>query len=261
MFMTGSQEFVGSTTALSKKILGAIFILILLSCNSTSKKEKELLEKENDLLQRELEITQKEQNSETKEVEQIKAKGIVEKNESIKTDLKEKPAKKPNGYTFDNFHISENRVGIFSKGMTINDVYNSIPKEQIKKTVGYGEFADDTYDDYEIYDSNGKKILILTPQQNGNTNSQINRISILDNRFKTTEEIGLNSTFGDIKQYYGFNEISPDMGHIILDVNHLNAWFSIKKSELEQGWWNGNGIDTSNIPDNAKFDGITIWWK
>lgn len=244
-----------------KKLIGFIFILILISCNSTTKKEKELLEKENELLQRELELTKKEHNSETKEIKLTKVKEIEEKKETTETDVKEKPVKKTTGYTFNNFHISENRVGIFSKGMTINDVYNSIPKEQIKKTVGYGEFADDTYDDYEIYDSNGKKILILTPKQNGNTNSKIYRISILDSRFRTTEKIGLNSTFGDLKQYYVTDKISPDMEHIILDVNHINAWFSIKKSELEQGWWNGNGIDKTKIPDNAKFDGITIWWK
>lgn len=235
------------------KILGTIFIFILMSCNSTAKKEKELLEKENKLLQRELELTKKEQNLESKEIEK--------KKEMSKTDIKKEPLKKPSVYTFDNFHISENRVGIFSKGMTINDVYNSIPKEQIKKTVGYGEFADDTYDNYEIFDSNGKKILVLTPKQNGSTNSKINRISILDSRFKTTEKIGLNSTFGDLKKHYSTDKISPDMEHIILDVNHINAWFSIKKSELEEGWWKGNGIDKTKIPDNAKFDGITIWWK
>ncbi|WP_282074098.1 hypothetical protein [Polaribacter atrinae] len=245
-----------------KKILGAIFILMtIISCNSTSEKEKELLEKENELLQRELELTNKEQNSESKEIELTKPKEIKEKKEPTQNDIIKETVVKTTGYTFDNFHISANRVGIFSKGMTINDVYNSIPKKQIKKTVGYGEFADDTYDDYEIYDSNMKKILVLTPKQNGNTNSKINRISVLDSRFRTTEKIGLNSTFGDLKQYYATDKISPDMEHIVLDVNHINAWFSIKKSELDEGWWNGNGIDKTKIPDNAKFDGITIWWK
>lgn len=100
-------------------------------------------------------MTKKEQNSDSKEIEIIKPKEIAKT--SVIKGKKADPIKKPTGYTFDNFHISENRVGIFSKGMTIFDVYNTIPKEQIKKKVGYGEFADDTYDDYEIYDSNGKK--------------------------------------------------------------------------------------------------------
>lgn len=238
-----------------RNILGTIFISLLISCNSTSKKEKELLKKENELLQRELELTKKEQGSDSKEIEVTKQKEVD------KTGIKTEPVIKTTRYTFENFHISETRVGIFSKGMTISDVYNTIPKEQIKKKVGYGEFADDTYDDYEIYDSNEKKILVLTPRQNGNTNSKINRISILDMRFKTTEKIGLNSTFGELAQSYSTDNISPDIEHVVLDVNHINAWFSIKKTELQDGWWNGNAIDKSKIPDNAKFDEITIWWK
>ena len=59
-----------------KKILGAIFILLLISCNSTSRKEKELLQKENELLQRELELTKQEQNSDSKEVEIPKTKEV-----------------------------------------------------------------------------------------------------------------------------------------------------------------------------------------
>lgn len=244
-----------------KQILGAILIAFLVSCNSNSKTEKQLLEKENELLQRELKLTKKEQNSESKEIEITKSKEITKPKEVAKTEKKAGLNKKSTGYTFDNFNISENRVGIFSKGMTISDVYNTIPKEQIKKKVGYGEFADDTYDDYEIFDFNGKKILILTPKQNGNTNSKIDRISISDSRFKTTEKIGLNSTFGDLAKYYSTDKISPDMEHIVLDVEHINAWFSIKKTELQDGWWNGKGIDKSKIPNTAKFDGITVWWK
>lgn len=236
-----------------RKILSFIFTLLLIAnCNSISKKEKELLEKENELLKKELELSKKQQNSNQK---------ITKQKASPKTEKKAVTPKKKSGYTFDNFHISENRIGIFSKGMTISDVYKTIPKNQIKKTVGYGEFADDTYDDYEIYDSNGKKILILTPEQNGNINSRVNRISILDKRFKTTEKIGLSSTFGDLSKYYSINNISPDMKHIILSINHINAWFSIKKTELKDGWWNGRGIDKSKIPSDAKFDGLTIRWR
>lgn len=165
------------------------------------------------------------------------------------------------GYVFNNFTISKNRVGIFFKGMTISDVYNIIPKAQIKKKIGYGEFADDIYDDYEIFDSKGKKILVLTPKQNGNTNSKINSISILDHRFETTEKIGLNSTFGELAKYYPIDKISPDMEHIVLDVKDINAWFSIKKTELQDGWWNNKSVDRSKIPSKAKFDGITIWWE
>ncbi|QWX84600.1 hypothetical protein H0I23_02840 [Cellulophaga sp. HaHaR_3_176] len=231
-----------------KKILGAILISLLISCNSTQKKENKLLkkeaelyEKENEFIDRELELTKKEQ----------KIQELV-KIESIK---------KINGYIFNDFHISQNRVGIFSKGMTISDLYNTLPKEQIKKIVSYGEFADDSFDAYEIYDSYGKKILILQAEESGNTNSKINYISILDNRFMTTEKIGLNSTFDDFGNFYSTEDISPVKEHIFLNVEHLNATFSIKKTELKDDWWDGKGIDQSKIPKTAKFDNISIWFN
>ena len=242
-----------------KKTLVSIFILFLISCNSSAKKEIEALKKENDRLQTELESKKDEQNSDSKETE------MTTSNEVDKTALKaekgKEPIKKQTGYTFNNFHISENRVGIFSKGMTISDVYNAIPKEQIKRKVGYGEFADDTYDEYEIYDSNGKEIVLLTPKENGKTNSKINRILILDKRFKTTEKIGLNSTFGELSKVYTPYNIEPVMEHIIFGVDHISARFSINKTELQDGWWTGKRIDESKIPDDARFDTITIWWN
>ena len=78
-----------------KRILGAVFILLLISCNSTSKKEKELLEKENELLQRELELTKQEQNSDSKEIKISKPKE-VEKTD-IKAEQKKEPDKKLSG--------------------------------------------------------------------------------------------------------------------------------------------------------------------
>ena len=234
------------------KFIGAIIILFFIGCNSEATKEKALPQKENEPLQSELELTDKKQNSKPKEDEK--------KKHTNKIEINKERAKKPSEYIFDSFLISESSVGIFLRGMTIEEVYNSIPNKQIKNTIGYGEFVDDIYDDYEIYDTNGKKILVLTPKQNGNRNSKINRILVLDDRFNTKEKIGLNSTFGDLKKHYSTDTISPDIEHIFLDVKHINARFSINKSQLKEGWWNKNGIDKTKIPDNAKVDGITIWW-
>jgi hypothetical protein len=56
-----------------KKTAIAIFSLLLLSCNSSVQKEKELLKKENDLLKRELEIQKRE--SQLTDNERVTSKG------------------------------------------------------------------------------------------------------------------------------------------------------------------------------------------
>ncbi|SHK01336.1 hypothetical protein [Pseudozobellia thermophila] len=228
-----------------KNVLGIILMALLISCKSDSKTDKEGPEKENGRLRSEWKLAEKEKNPNAKNVDTAPLGEVAN----------------PTAYTFDDFRISKNRVGIFSKGMSISDVYNTLPRDQIKKKVGYGEFAGDTYDDYEIYDANGKKILVLTAMEKGNTHSKIGRVLILDKRFETAEKIGLGSTFGDLERYYATDKMSPDIEHIVIDVEPINAWFTIGKTELREGWWNGRGIDRSKIPGTAKFDGICIWWK
>ncbi|MCH2021963.1 MAG: hypothetical protein MK207_05730 [Saprospiraceae bacterium] len=175
--------------------------------------------------------------------------------------LKKEQYKGVNINTSEQYLITTNSVGVFSKEMTISDVYKIIPKDQIKIKISTGEFEEDNYEDYEIYDSTGAKILILTPKKNGDLSSKINRILILDNRYKTKENIGLNSTYGDLAKHYSTNKIYTDMDHIVIETADINAWFSIKKSDLLDGWWDGNGIDRSKIPKTAKFDQLSIWWQ
>ena len=248
-----------------KKILGVFLIIFLGSCNSNLKAEKQLLEEENELLRRKLEWIKKEKKSDSIAFEIAKLEKVAKPEKivklAVKAEKKGELIKKTTGYIFENFHISENRVGVFSKGMTISDVYNTLPKQQIKKVVGYGEFADETFDNYEIYDSTRKKILVLTPKQNGNTNSEIEQIVIYDNRFETTEKIGLSSTFEDFAKYYSTDDISHNIESINIDASHIDASFSIMRTELQEGWWNGKVIDKSKIPNTAKFSRIWIWWK
>ena len=71
----------------------------------------------------------------------------------------------------------------------------------------------------------------------------------------------MNSTFGDLQKNYSTDKISWYKEQIFLNIEHINASFSIKKTELQDGWWNGKGIDKSKIPNTAKFDGITVFWN
>lgn len=88
-------------------------------------------------------------------------------------------------------------------------------------------------------------------------------ILILDGRFQTTEKIGLNSTYGELKKNYHIDELSPYMENVTLIVSNINALFNIKVSELQDGWWNERKkvIDKSKIPSSTKFDQVIIWWR
>lgn len=163
----------------------------------------------------------------------------------------------------DSFLITSRQVGLFKKGMTIKEAINLFPENQVAKKVGYGEFEDDTYDDYELFDSKKKHLLTLTPRTQGDINQTINRILVLDKRFKTSEGISLLSNYNELKSKYDISNYSPDMNHIVLEVDSINAWFSITKDQLSDNWWNKEEkkINPDKIPDTARFDSFVIWWK
>ena len=162
----------------------------------------------------------------------------------------------------DDFLVTDTNVGIFYEGMTVNDVLKLVMDNQIKKVVDFDDY-ENPYDDYQYFDSNKNHLLILTPEYQDDKKSKINRILIKDERYKTNKNIGLSSTYADLKEHYQITDYSPDLEQIVLTIDELNAWFSISKSQLSENWWNDNTktIDISKIPDNATFDSFVIWWN
>ena len=97
-----------------KKIAITIFSLLLLSCNSSSKKEKELLEKENDLLKRELEIQKRENELTVNKRVISKVKKSKPKNDIVEQSISElKKLLNTNGWKV----VKINNKGDFSLDM------------------------------------------------------------------------------------------------------------------------------------------------
>ncbi len=159
--------------------------------------------------------------------------------------------------------ITANSIGIFNKGMTIADALQNTPWVQIQKKKGEGEFAEDIYDDYEIYTRYGKHLLTITPQFAGSMYQDINRVQVVSPFFTTEKGINTNSTYQDIKKAYTINKIEPTREHIMLVVDEINANFSIPKKSLKKGWWNDKTkkVNENKIPANAKTDGFFLWWE
>lgn len=160
------------------------------------------------------------------------------------------------------FLVTDKSVGVFYEGMTVNDVLELVNEDQIKKVIDYDSY-ESLYDDYQYFDFNQNHLLTLTPKIQNDKNSQINRVLIIDEKYVTDRKIGLSSTYGDLKANYEITDYSPDLDHIVLTVEKINAWFTINKNQLLENWWDDDEIkiDKSKIPDNATFDSFVIWWN
>lgn len=160
--------------------------------------------------------------------------------------------------------ITKDKIGVFNNKTTISEVLHTLPNAQIQKKVGHGEFVDDIYDDYEIYNSpSNQHLFTLTPKNTGDIHQKINRVLVKSPFFKTKKGINKNSTYQAIKKAYKISKIEPTREHIVLIVDEINASFSISKKYLKKGWWNNRTktINTSKIPANAPIDDFILWWN
>ena len=147
--------------------------------------------------------------------------------------------------------------------MTIDEVYRILPKEQIIKTVGYGEHSgEDSYDDYLIYDYDGTLLLILTAQIEGTFSALIGSIGIKSEKFTSVSGIKIGSTFKEVRSCEYIAVFFPDIEHIVFKINWLNAHCSINKKELTQNWWNEveRNILPDRIDEESKIEIINICW-
>ena len=174
------------------------------------------------------------------------------------TDFIDNPDDSRNPYT-----ISSTHVGTIARGTNIHQLYSIFPAKQIKLTKNKGGFFNQEFDDYNVYDANGKLLFTATPEVAGDTSSFINRIIIRDTSFKTPEGIGLNSNLGQIRDAYHNIDYLPASGEIVVSVPKVSTSFLINKATLDDSWWdnNTNQIIAKNIPDSAKIDGVVVFWN
>ena len=159
--------------------------------------------------------------------------------------------------------ISSTRVGSIARGTNIHQLYSIFPAKQIKLIKNKEGFFNQEFDDYNVYDNNGKLLFIATPEVAGDTSSFINRIIIRDTSFKTLEGIGLNSNLGQIRDAYHNINYLPSSGEIVVSVPKVSTNFLINKATLDDSWWDNttNQIIEKNIPDSAQIDGIIVFWN
>ena len=133
--------------------------------------------------------------------------------------------------------ISSTRVGSIARGTNIHQLYSIFPAKQIKLIKNKEGFFNQEFDDYNVYDNNGKLLFIATPEVAGDTSSFINRIIIRDTSFKTLEGIGLNSNLGQIRDAYHNINYLPSSGEIVVSVPKVSTNFLINKATLDDSWW------------------------
>lgn len=160
------------------------------------------------------------------------------------------------------FLIAPNQVGAIKKGMTIKDLYSTLPKNQIKKIKTKNELSADATDNFYIYDSQNRLLLIVSPETKNDEGSRISRVVIKDKRYKTTQGISLQSNVGQIRNAYENTDFIPSINEIIMFVPEIDANFEINPRNLSRNIWNDSTgmILADSIPATTTVTTLAIFW-
>lgn len=159
----------------------------------------------------------------------------------------------------DPFLISKTHVGLLTKEVQVRQL-DSIFKEDsvvVKKQTGMF----DPGNEIVVFDQKGTQLLVLEPVQDFDSTSTIGNIQVIDPRFKTQAGFGPNSTFKDIIANYSISRIEITLDAVVVFIDEINAYVTIKKTELPMPLQHAENIEPAQIPETAKINYFWIGWQ
>ena len=163
---------------------------------------------------------------------------------------------KPNPFLIENHHI-----GFLTDSTQVKDLKIVFPNDSIVNFKAGDEFSG-TINAIDIYEKNGTKLLSLYPKEALDSTSVIGSVQILDKRYRTDQNINIESTFKDIKDAYKIKSIDNLINIIVVNVKDINGAFTIDKNELPPNMRFDMKIkfDPIMIPDEAKVKFFMLHW-
>ena len=161
----------------------------------------------------------------------------------------------------DPFLITANSIGMLNKDVRLNQLDSVFTQDSIVRHVSDSEMYRKS-NEIEIYDTNGKRLLLLEPVQAFDTTSTVGFVQVLDPRFKTAKGLGTESTFKDIVENYEISRIENTLSAAVIFIDDLNIYVTIDKKQLpvELRYDTQTRIQASQIPDDAKIKYFMVDW-
>lgn len=162
----------------------------------------------------------------------------------------------------DPYNVGKQHIGLLNDSTKVKDLEIVFNKDSVSKFSSSDEFSSNI-NTIEIFEKNGNRLLVLTPETGMDSTSVIESVQIVDPRYKTDKNISINSTFKDISEAYKISRIDNLINSVVVFVNEINAAFTIDKKELPANlrFDRDIKIEEANIPDNAKIKYFFLNWN
>ncbi len=159
------------------------------------------------------------------------------------------------------FLVKKNHIGLLTDSTQVKDLDAIFANDSVVRYIAGDEFTG-SVNTIEIFDKGGIKLLDLSPVDALDSTSVISTVRIIDDRYKTEQEISTLSTFGDIQNAYKISKIDNLINSVVVSVDKINASFTIDKKELPSSlrFKTGEQIDEVQIPAKAKIKFFMLHW-
>lgn len=157
------------------------------------------------------------------------------------------------------FLIQSEQVGLLTKGTPSADIEKLFSNDSIIQDTSTGILGS-SQNKIRVYQKGGDLLLTLTPSKD--STAVVENIQIHDPRYKTAENISVNSTFKDIKEAYEIRKIVTSINNVVIFVKNSDVYFTISKEELPGSLrYNPSlSIEAVQIPDKAKLKYMMVGW-
>ncbi len=165
------------------------------------------------------------------------------------------------GKNSDPFLIKNGSIGNFTKELKINQVDSVFAEDSLVK-LNPAQEAIGTQGEVEVFDKDGNKLLLLSPDDENDPNSEITNIQVFDSRFKTEKGLTSASTFKDVKANYTVKNIETTINAVVVFLQDTDVYLTIDKKYLPENLrYDMNvKVEASQIPDSAPIKYFMIGW-
>jgi len=162
----------------------------------------------------------------------------------------------------DPYLITETSIGDLTQETQMKQIDSLFANDSIVK-LNPIEGALGTQGEVEIYEKGGNKLLLISPADELDPNSEISNIQLFDSRYKTEKGLHIESTFADVKANYEIASVENAINSVVVFLKNSNIYITIDKKELpENSRYNySSAVEASQIPDTAKFKYFMIGWN
>ncbi|HZH70479.1 MAG TPA: hypothetical protein VFD80_08520 [Flavobacteriaceae bacterium] len=162
----------------------------------------------------------------------------------------------------DPFLITKNQIGNLHSDIMVQQIDSVLAQDSIVYFTPETSFMAQS-EQVEVYEKGGKLLMTLSPSRQGDPNSKISHIQIFDDRYKTDKGLSKNSVFKEVKDNYTISSIQNTFSNIVVSLKDSDVYITLDKKELPEAlrYDSSLKIESSQIPDNAKFKYFMIGWN